>query len=40
LYEFEEDLDKDAVLGCFQRIIIPISRGPAEWQEAKKADYL
>lgn len=29
LNEFEEDLDKDAVFGCFQRVIVPISRRPA-----------
>lgn len=29
LYEFEENLDKDAVFGGFQRVVGPVSCGPA-----------
>lgn len=29
LNEFEEDLDKDAVFCCFQRVVVPICRRPA-----------
>jgi hypothetical protein len=36
LYQLEEDLDKDAVLGCLQRVIVPISRQPAVSNTAKR----
>jgi len=35
LDEFEEDLDKDAVLGSFQRVVGPVIRGPAVCGEEK-----